>query len=55
MENASDKFVENIETHILCPKNFFDNRAIYEINRKILYSRKGHMWQCGSCERVLDT
>jgi len=31
MKNVSDKFVEEIKTHILCPITFFLNRTVYEI------------------------
>jgi hypothetical protein len=32
MKNISDKFIEEIKTHILCSTTFvFENRAVYEI------------------------
>ena len=45
------KVVERIKTHILRSVTFFspENRAVYEIKRKILYSRTGHRLIYGSC------
>jgi hypothetical protein len=34
MRNVSDKFLEQIKTHILCSLTFFLNRAVYEITWK---------------------
>jgi hypothetical protein len=31
MRNASEKFVEKIETHISCSVIFAENRAVYEV------------------------
>ena len=31
MRNVSDKFVDNIKTHILCSILFFEDRTVYEI------------------------
>jgi len=45
------KLTEKIKTHILCPRAFFlfsENRVVYEICGKILYSRAGHRWQHGA-------
>jgi len=36
MRNVSEKFAEEIKTHILCSITFFLNRADYEITWKIL-------------------
>jgi len=30
MRNISDKFVDEIKTHILCSVRFFENRAVCE-------------------------
>ena len=34
MQNALDKIVEKIKTHIYVQKLFFENRAVYEITSK---------------------
>ena len=46
MRNFPGKSVEQIKTHIFTLKNFFcENRAVYEINWHLWYSRTGHRWQ----------
>jgi len=43
MTNVSDKICRETQTtHFVF---FFENRAVYEIMWKILYSRAGHRWQ----------
>jgi len=37
-------FVESIKTHV-----YPENRAVYEIMWKNIYSRTGHRWQYGAC------
>ena len=46
---------ENQNTHFMFSYFFFENRAVYEILWKIMYSRTGHRWQYGACACVLDT
>ena len=49
--NVVDKFVNEIKTRILCAINFFppENRAVYEITWKKLYSRTAHRRQYSTC------
>jgi len=42
MRTFQPKVEEKIETHILYSVIFFLNRAVYEINGKILKSQAGH-------------
>ena len=45
------KFVEKINTHILCPVNFFYQISCCFMRQcgKLLYSTAGHRWQYGTC------
>jgi hypothetical protein len=49
MRNVSDKFIDEIKTHILYSVTFFDNRAVYDKMRKKLYRVAGHKRQYGAC------
>jgi len=42
------KFLAKLK-HILCSIMFFENRPIYEVCGKILYSRVGHRRQHDTC------
>jgi len=48
MRNISEKFVEKIQTHILCSITFFEHRTVYEITWKIFHSRTVYRWQYGA-------
>jgi hypothetical protein len=53
MRNCSDKFVEKIKTHILCPITFivFKNRTVYEIILKNIVKR-GRPHMTIGCTRI---
>jgi hypothetical protein len=43
------KIIEEIKTHILCSKTFFENLVIYGIMwKKLLYCGAGYRWQYGA-------
>jgi len=46
LRNISDKsFIGNQNRHFMINKFFSENRAVYEVFRKIRYSQTGHRWQ----------
>ena len=51
MRNVSGKSCrQNQNTHFILNNFFFlENLAVYEIMWKNIYSRRGHIWQCGAC------
>jgi len=50
MKNVSGKsYRESQITNISSITFFFENRVVYEIMWKIMYSWTGHRWQYGAC------
>ena len=53
MRNVTDRSVEKIKTHILCPTTFPENRAVYEAMwNKNWWSRTGHRLQYNTAHEL---